>query len=283
MFVLRRRSIWTTLRFAGLFGMLTMAAFIAMASGRLPVSVQAGPGGPVVSLDAVPDAGNTASTVGSIQNSRTTTCGSTFNVDVVIQGVTDIAGFQANLLYNPATLRVKAVNYNFLLSTTGAAVLDLGNSTPDTDGDFLLFAAMYSITPIIGASGNGVLARISLEAVGSGSSALDLTSVKMVDANANFIPPTDANGFYVGPVNDASIVVNPPCGQTATPTATQMPPPPGGVGGIAELPDLALTTLEAGDSSGSSASFIGAGAAAAMAVALVLGGAAWYARKRGLR
>jgi len=202
----RTRSIRTTLRFVGLAGTVAMAAVIAMASGRLPTLVQAGPGGPVVSVDAVPDAGNTATAVGPIDTSRSTTCGAIFNVDVVIQGVTNIAGFQADLLYNPAVLRVTAVNYNFLLTTTGRVVINFGNPTPDTDGDFLLFAAMYSITPFTGASGNGVLARITLEAVGSGSSALDLTSVKMADANAISIPPTDGNGFYIGPVNDASIV-----------------------------------------------------------------------------
>ena len=264
----RTRSIWTTLRSAGLFGTLAMAAVIAMASARLPVSVQAGPGGPVVSVDAVPDAGNTDTAVGSIQNSRSTTCGSTFDVDVVIQGVTNIAGFQADLLYNPAVLEVTGVNYNFLLTTTGTAVIDFGNPTPDTDGDFFLLAAMYSIIPFTGASGNGVLARITFEAVGSGSSALDLTSVKMADDTAISIPPTDANDFYIGPVNDASIVVN-PCT---------------GVGGIAELPDvIAGTALESGDSSGSSVGLIAAVAAAASAGALVLSGAAWCARKRWLR
>lgn len=259
---------YTMFRFVSALAAVAVAAVIAMAGGRLPTLVQAGPG-PVVSVDAVPDAGNTATTVGSIQNSRSTTCGATFNVDVVIQGVTNIAGFQADLLYNPAVLRVTAVNYNFLLTTTGTAVIDLGNSTPDTDGDFLMVAAMYSITPITGASGNGVLARVALQAVGSGSSPLNLTNVKMADANGISIPPTDANGFYIGPVNDASIVVNPPCAVA--------------VGGIAELPDVAGTALEEGDSSGSSAGLVGAVAAAALAGALVLGGAAWYARKRWLR
>ena len=250
------------LRFVAPAAAVAIVAVIAMASGRLPTSAQTGP---IVSVDAVTDAGNTATTVGSIQNSRSTTCGSTFNVDVVIQGVTNIAGFQADLLYNPAVLRVTAVNYNFLLTTTGTAVINVGDPTPDTDGNFLLFAAMYSTIPFTGASGDGVLARITIQAIGSGSSALDLTSVKMADRNALSIPPTDANGFYIGPVNDASIVVN-PC--------------PVDVGGIAELPDVAGTALETGDSSGSRAGLIGAVAAAALAGALVLGSAAWYARKR---
>ncbi len=201
------------LRFVAATAAFAIVAAVAIASGRPPDSAQAGPGAPV-SLDAISDAGNTATTVGPINASRSTTCGDTFNVDVVIQGVTDIAGFQADLLYNPAVLRVTAVNYNFLLTTTGTAVLNAGSPTPDFDGLFRTAAAMFSTTPFTGASGNGVLARVTLQAVGTGSSVLDITSVKLADPNANPISPADANGFYLGTVNDASIVVNPPCVDT---------------------------------------------------------------------
>jgi hypothetical protein len=51
------------------------------------------------------------------------------------------------------------------------------------------------------------------------------------------------------------------------------------VGGIAELPEVAGTPLEATGSSGVSTGVL-AGLAAAMAIALGLGGAAWYARRR---
>jgi len=231
------------LRFVAPAAAIAIVAVIAAASGGLPSSAQTGP---IVSVDAVSDASNTATAVGPIQTSRSTTCGATFNVDVVIQGVTNISGFQADLLYNSSALTVTAVNYNYLLTTTGTAVIDFGNPTPDTDGNFLLMAAMFSNGE--GANGDGVLARITLQVVGSDDSAeLDLTNVKLADAAAMPIPPSDPYGFYTGPVNDASIVVNSPCA----------------VGGIAELPDLAGTALEAGDSSGSSGGLIGAAAAAA--------------------
>jgi len=56
---------------------------------------------------------------------------------------------------------------------------------------------------------------------------------------------------------------------------------PKAVGGITELPDVAGTPLEAGGSPGRSASVVG-GVVAAVAAALALGGAAWYARRRGV-
>lgn len=240
---------------------VAIVAVIAMMGGRVSTSAQTGP---ILSVDAVSDASNTATAVGPIDTSRFATCGATFNVDVVIQGVTNIAGFQAELLYNPTVLRVTAVDYTFLLTSTGTAVVDVGNPTPDTDGNFRLAAAMFSTIPYTGATGDGVLARIAIQPVGSGSSVLDLTSVKMSDASAIPIPPHDINDFYIGPVNDASVTVSSPCA----------------VGGIAELADVAGTLLEAGDSPGANAGFPAAAAAAAGVGALTLGGAAWYASRR---
>ena len=68
---------------------------------------------------------------------------------------------------------------------------------------------------------------------------------------------------------------------TPAPTPTSTPTPtPGPVGGIAELPAVAGTPLEAGGSSGPSANVVAGVAAAVAAGALALGGAAWYARRR---
>lgn len=55
------------------------------------------------------------------------------------------------------------------------------------------------------------------------------------------------------------------------------------VGGIAGLPDLASAPLETTDSSGGSAGFLAAVAAAGAVAVIALGGAAWYARRRWLK
>ena len=67
---------------------------------------------------------------------------------------------------------------------------------------------------------------------------------------------------------------------TATPTPTPCPPEGCPVGGIAELPQVAGTSLEAAQSSGTSASLLAGVIAAVSAAAIALGGAAWYARRR---
>jgi hypothetical protein len=196
-----------------------IAIVVAAAAGSgPPTSAQTDP---IVSVDALSDASNTANTVGPID-----TCVAIYNngvkdgdetgidtidVDVVIQGVTNISGFQGDLFYQPTVLEVTAVDYDFLLGTTSASVLHLGNSTPDTDGDFFMAAAMFSPFIVIGADGDGVLARVTLHAVASGSSPLDLENVKLSDADGNPIPPFDASNFYAGPINDASVAVDSSC------------------------------------------------------------------------
>ncbi|MEK7247603.1 MAG: cohesin domain-containing protein [Chloroflexota bacterium] len=141
---------------------------------------------PVVSVDAIPDASNTATTVGAIDPCQSTPVGSSFNIDFVIQNVTSISGFQADLLYNPVIVHVTGVAYNFLLASTGVAVVDAGNSIPDSDGTFVMTAVQYPLTP---AAGSGVLARVTLQAVSAGAStSLDLANIKLADGLANPIP-----------------------------------------------------------------------------------------------
>ena len=64
---------------------------------------------------------------------------------------------------------------------------------------------------------------------------------------------------------------------SATPTPT---PTTAGVGGITELPEVAETPLVGGGSSGPGAGVVAGIAGGSAAAAVMLGGAAWYARKR---
>jgi hypothetical protein len=196
---------------------LAGAAGIALVAGALLATRSAGQVDPTVSVDAISDSSNTATSVGPVGTCVSTTTGSTFVVDVVLQddATTNISGFQTDLIYDPSRLRVNAVSYNFLLGSTGSAVLDFGNGTPDTDGDFFMAAAMFNPGGVIGANGNGVLARVTFQAMGPGISELDLTKVKLSDSGGNPIPPVDANNFYAGQVNDAAAVVNGSCSSDA--------------------------------------------------------------------
>lgn len=165
--------------------------------------------GPVVSVDAVPDGANTATNVGAIDTCRAVSTGATFTADVVIQGVTGIAGLEGHLMYNSSVLMVTAVSYAFLIGSAGGILVELGDLVPDSDGDLKLGVVTFPLTP---ASGSGVLARVTLEAVGAGTTTLDLANVKLSDSLGGPIQPADPlTGVYVGPVNDASVVVGGTC------------------------------------------------------------------------
>jgi Thrombospondin type 3 repeat/Cohesin domain len=188
------------------------AAFLGvLALSRVPVAQRTSAvTDPVVSLDAIPDASNTATTVGTVDPCGSMTVGSSFNIDIVIQNVTSISGFQADILYNPAIVNVTGVDYHFLLASTLVGVVDVGDSVPDSDGTFVLAAVQF---PSAAAAGSGVLARVTLQAVGGGVSSLDLASVKLTDGLGNPIPPSDSTTHvYLGPINSGSVNVGGICG-----------------------------------------------------------------------
>jgi Thrombospondin type 3 repeat/Cohesin domain len=193
------------LAFVGAAFLGTLA--LSQAPGARPTSAVTNP---VVSVDAIPDASNTATTVGTIDPCGSTTIGSTFNIDVVIQNVASISGFQADLLYNPTIVHVTGVDYHFLLASTLVGVVDVGDSVPDSDGTFVLAAVQF---PSAAAAGSGVLARVTLQAVGGGASSLDLASVELADGLGNPVPPSDSTTHvYLGPINSGSVIVGGICG-----------------------------------------------------------------------
>jgi len=168
---------------------------------------------PVVSMDGTSDGSNTATSVGAIEACREVSPGSTFVSDLVIQNVLTLSGLEAHVLYDPTILKVVGADYGFLLGSGGGAVVSLGDTTPDTDGDFQLGAVTF---PLGAATGSGVLVRMTFEAVGSATSAIDIEGVKLSDGSGSPVPPADGSGVYQGTVNDASVAVGGSCGGTDT-------------------------------------------------------------------
>lgn len=222
-----------------------------LAIGALSAPGPAGGGGVIVSVDTI-TSGNGAEAVGPIDGCRAVSGGVTFEIDVVVENVSGLAGFQADLIYETgagaSVLTIKDVDYDFLLaSVPGAAVLDLGSDVPDSDGEFLLAAIVFSIVRSVSVDGSGVLARLDIRADAPGVSELRLENVKLADASANPIP--------VAAVNNASIAADGSCADSdpdpspesaaatpstptpapAAPTPTPSPTPP--ASGVA----LALT------------------------------------------
>ncbi len=169
-----------------------------------------------VNLDAVSDGANTATSVGTIDSCRALASGETAVLDLVIQDVSGLAGFEVDLVYDPAVVRVVTltanieVDYEFLLAPVSTSVIELGDALPDDgSGTFKLGAAQFPSSPV---SGSGVLARFKIEAVGSGLTDIALTGVKLSDGTGTPIPPSDTSNVYQGPISGATITVDGSCG-----------------------------------------------------------------------
>ncbi len=178
-----------------------------------------------VAIDTDP-AGNTATSLGDTQTCNTISAGQTLDIDVTVDSIPpwiDLNGdgtadfddtggmiaFQFTLLYDPNVVEVTTVNSQMLIAANGVLPVQLGDTPPDRDGEFLLgFADFSSTTP---EDGSGVLSRITLTAVGSGQSNLDLSQTIVSDAS---------NTEYPLAIGNAAVAVDQPCTppQPATPT-----------------------------------------------------------------
>ena len=168
----------------------------------------------------VDTAGNTATSLGAQQTCGTlAAAGDTLAVDLVVRGIPPydpvsdslgVAGFQLNLIYDPAVVNVVGQDAAMLLTADGESILiSLGDGAsaeaPDADGDFLMAEADMSANF---ESGDGVLTRITLRAVGEGASALHLT-----EALTGSPLVADREGVVYGfsSIQDAEVTVGGSC------------------------------------------------------------------------
>ncbi|MGH9203873.1 MAG: hypothetical protein ACRD2A_21815, partial [Vicinamibacterales bacterium] len=128
---------------------------------------------------------------------------SSFTIDIVIQNVTSLAGYQSDFFFNPAVVTVTGKQTNFIM-TPGPppGLIDLSDPLPDGDGNYHILLATTGE-----GSGSGVIIRLTLQPGADGMSALDLANVKMRDYNNNPVSPSDAQGFFSGDIADGVTVV----------------------------------------------------------------------------
>ena len=155
--------------------------------------------------------GNTATSVGAIDACRAASVGQTFAVDILVPEVPEpgYGGLAGNVLYNPAVLHVVASDYNLLLAADtppAPNIFSLSDSGPDSDGDFRMDFLDLSSTD--GETGPGVVARITFQAVGAGSTLLDLTD--LFGQGILLIAPTGVE-YVLSAERDAEVVVGGSC------------------------------------------------------------------------
>jgi len=170
-------------------------------------TTQANPG-VSLGIDADPN-GNTSTSLGSAETSRTVACGEQFEVDLYIRDVTDLLTWAVNVTYNPAAVRIQGRDVQmFLAANAGSNVLDkslgdVGLARGGTGGYYDV-AAADGANPPAPDSGSGVLARLTLAAVGTGVSPLNVEIPMLM----GYPLPTQVN---VDSVSNAQIAVVGPC------------------------------------------------------------------------
>ena len=137
--------------------------------------------------------------------------GETFTLDFIVTDVSDLAGWQLGITFNPAVLRAVSVNEgNFLKKGGGNTFFQSGeidNTTGEIDGVTATFIGS------VGISGDGKLLSISFEAKTSGMGLLALNNVQFIASSAEVIayditinPIIVGDGMLAWDVNSDGVV-----------------------------------------------------------------------------
>jgi len=156
---------------------------------------------PAISLDVEPS-GNTATSVGTIDACNSAAAGTTFDVDVVVQDLPGLDGYQLDLLYSPSVLSITAIEPGLFLGPEG---VDFSDTVPDSDGHVLL---QYANMEGPSRSGSGALARVTFQTVGSGLAPIKLVNVILGQSGGEAIGDSDGDNLFDGPVVDAFVAVD---------------------------------------------------------------------------
>lgn len=206
-----------------------------------------------ISIDAIPDDVTPASVV-TIETCASAQEGDTFDIDLIIENVTDLLAWEITVSYNPDVLEVYDSDTEmFQAANEGSQVLDLSEPTPDDDGQYIL-QSVDAADPASPDSGSGILARLTFKAVGTGASMLSMEKVDLNDDGTldrgpflrdvagDVIGDEDGDTLFDGPVNDAEIRIGEPCSGQAAAAAVRRSEDNGGTS-IALVVGLALGGL----------------------------------------
>jgi hypothetical protein len=258
---------------------LFLAAILAAAALTLLPQTTYAQSDPTFAID-VGIQGNGSTNVEEIENCVEVTVGDRFQVDVVVQDITDLLAWEIPIDYDPTVVTLVGQDVKmFQQANEGSSVLDLSAKLPDDSG-FHALAAFDSADPESPDSGTGVLARITFEAVGAGDSPIrfgnrDYDNDGTLDrgsliraASTEIIGDDNEDTFFDGEQEDAQAVVDGTC-------------PDGTIVGEASTVGEEPNTPVGDDDSSTPWAVIGGGVAAGIVALLVL--AFLLTRRRGRR
>jgi hypothetical protein len=187
---------------------------------------------PAVSVGIDADTtGNTPALVGTVDSCRSVSSGQRFDIDIFVKGVPPLsgttgglAGFAYNFLFDPAVIHVTAINNRLMIAAGGEVaafeIIDAdGNGGSNSDP---LPAVTGNVRVDFGdlsanvESGDGVLSRLTIEAVRAGKTDLRLEDhTESVPGVAVF--GKDTSIYPLNSLQNSVIAVDQPCGPAPTP------------------------------------------------------------------
>lgn len=213
-------------------GALALAA-IAIALVALALSTASTPAQGqetiTVAID-VDSTGNQPTSLGTRQDCITINSGDTLAIDITVDSIPPwsddngdtlpdngdtgaMTAFQFVLNYDPQVIMITAADQQLLIAANGVTPQDFTESVPNNDGQFEVAFVDFSTGPP--EDGAGVLSRITITAVGSGNSELQLIQVAVLDPSSNAYPLT--------PIQPAAIAVGQACTVPLPVTLTPAP------------------------------------------------------------
>ncbi len=213
-------------------------ALAASAGGVVARGYSAAQEAVTIGVDVEP-AGNTVTSLGPIDACISVSTGDTFQVDVFVTDVADLLAWETYFVYDMSVINVVSRDVMmFQAANAGSNMFDVSEGLPDIDGYYRV-AAVDLADPPAPDSGSGVLARLTLKAVGPGVSPLSLSPIdinedgsidlgpSLKDSEAESIGDLDSDGFFDGSIANAQIAVDTACpGRTPLPSPTVTPASP---------------------------------------------------------
>jgi hypothetical protein len=198
---------WTGLTV--LVAVVATLIIVATAGQDAPeVDAQVEPTVELVAIDADPT-GNTATSLGTIEDCMVVAPGGTATVDLVVDEVPEegLASFGLDVLYDPSILQLISVDYNLLIVAGGGGTFIFADPLPDTDGDYRIDVADLTTNYEVGP---GVLIRAMFQTVGTGLSQVVPSDEINQDGTPKVIRPSGLE-YPVNEIRSATIAAGGAC------------------------------------------------------------------------
>lgn len=217
-----------------------IVASLMIVSAAAALFLQYGTGtaqGPVeLGTDADPD-GNSETSLGAADGCVSVDTGDTFDLDIFVSDVHNLVHWELYFTFDPSIVRLIDADMRKFLNGTGSRVKTQWDEV--SAGRHFLGAVDLRDAP---ESGSGVLARLTFEAKGAGTSDAEIFyfdfdgdgdddfGPRLTDSEGVALGDVTGDGVFDGPTHHALIAVDESCdSETPTPTLPPSPtPPPGG-------------------------------------------------------